>query len=339
MADIKTVLSVFPPEYAGMLGKALSVQNLEYYEIRLIAGRQIFLSTSDGIRFVNGDGSLSRLPSCFAPLVTRELIDEITDRATGYSSYAYPDFLADGFITCRGGMRIGMAFSESTGKNGTGDLNSLNIRLPYTGKMPDVKELDGMFSSADSGLLIAGAPGSGKTTLLRACAKSYCEKGKKGYRRVSVIDERGELYGGGCFDLGCCTDVISGIKKADGLMRALRLFSPDVLICDEIGGEEETSGLLAALNSGVILAASIHAGDIFQLFRRRQFIRLFNEGIFGHIVFLSSEEKGKIEKIYSSGEVFDEVRGCGGFGGIGDPDFGGLYCGGEKTSEASFHAV
>ena len=82
----------------------------------------------------------------------------------------------------------------------------------------------------------------------------------------------------GAFDLGGCTDVIAGRDKREAVLTALRLLSPEVIVCDEIGSARETECLLEGLNSGVILIASMHARDLPQLARRGQFRRLFEDG-------------------------------------------------------------
>ena len=50
---------------------------------------------------------------------------------------------------------------------------------------------------------------------------------------------------------------------------ALRTLSPDLLVCDEIGGEEEAAAVADSLDAGVALLCSAHAGSAEQLRRRR----------------------------------------------------------------------
>ena len=129
------------------------------------------------------------------------------------------------------------------------------------------------------------------------------------FSKVCVIDERGELTAGK--PLGICTDVIKGMKKKDAILHAVRLLSPRYIICDEIGGYEETKSILEGLNSGVSFIASMHAGDASSLVRRQQFKALFNENVFDKAVFLSDVTPGKITGIYSYGELLYEMgRSC-----------------------------
>lgn len=98
------------------------------------------------------------------------------------------------------------------------------------------------------------------------------------------------------------------MKKADAILHAVRLLSPRYVICDEIGGYEETKSILQGLNSGVSFIASIHAADVSSLVRRQQFKVLFGEGVFDKAVFLSSSPPGKITAQYSYEELLYEIR-------------------------------
>ena len=73
--------------------------------------------------------------------------------------------------------------------------------------------------------------------------------------RSCVIDERNEISAM-CKSLpgkniGTLTDVLSEYSKSDGLMTALRCLSPQVMICDEIGGSDDVTAILEAVNAGV----------------------------------------------------------------------------------------
>ena len=80
------------------------------------------------------------------------------------------------------------------------------------------------------GCIILGAPGSGKTTALRDMIRLFSERGY----RVGVADERGEISGDGEFDLGPCSDVITGLSKAESAMLLLRGMNPQIIAMDEI---------------------------------------------------------------------------------------------------------
>ncbi|MBQ6898054.1 MAG: Flp pilus assembly complex ATPase component TadA [Clostridia bacterium] len=275
------------------------------YEVRMICGESVYLVTENGTMFLDENGNLSRFFPLNALKPTVSELSEITDRSIGYSGFFRENELKNGYITYSDGIRIGLCGDASAENRGIGKITSLNIRIPYFGKADTGTDFGKLFSFS-SGLLIAGAPSSGKTTLLRGIAE-WLSRGKTGeYQKVCIIDERGELTAGR--SLGPCADVIKGMKKADAILHAVRLLSPRYIICDEIGGTEETKSILQGLNSGVSFIASIHAGDVSSLVRRQQFRILFSENVFDKAVFLSSSSPGKITAHYSYGELLYEIR-------------------------------
>ncbi len=67
-------------------------------------------------------------------------------------------------------------------------------------------------------------------------------------------------------DTGENTDVLCGFPKHEGIMLALRSLSPDVIICDEIGGDAKA--VEQCLFCGVCVVAAAHAGSFAELSRR-----------------------------------------------------------------------
>ena len=130
---------------------------------------------------------------------------------------------------------------------------------------------------------IAGGTGSGKTTLLRALSRWLAGRWK-----VTIVDERGELYEPNLSaqDGLCCMDFLRGFPKAQGVLQAVRTLSPQVIVCDELGDCEEVQQLLYALNTGVCLLASIHAGSREQLYRRQPFLQLQASGSLDRVLLL-----------------------------------------------------
>ena len=89
----------------------------------------------------------------------------------------------------------------------------------------------------------------GKTTVLRDIARQLSNGvfGAQG-KRVCIIDERAEIAGAvngvAQLDVGLRTDVLDACPKAQGMMMALRSLSPEVLITDELGSEEDAAAVL-----------------------------------------------------------------------------------------------
>jgi stage III sporulation protein AA len=114
--------------------------------------------------------------------------------------------------------------------------------------------------------VICSPPGLGKTTLLRSlvqcCSDELCGTS------VVVIDERNEISGSfqgiPQINLGMRTDVLSGVDKAGGILRAVRSMGPKIIAVDELGGEEDLQAIRWAMQSGVRILATIHSDCIQQ---------------------------------------------------------------------------
>ena len=146
-------------------------------------------------------------------------------------------------------------------------------------------------------MLIAGAPSSGKTTVLKDLCRQLGER-----YSVSVIDERGEIgavyHGKAQNDVGSMCDIFDGYPKACGLRTALRVMSPEIAVCDEIGGDDDIEQLISCANSGVRIAASAHAGSIEELYLRPDIRKLLENRVFDYIVMLGDRSSpGTVRKI------------------------------------------
>lgn len=303
-------VSVFPDRIKTPLILA-GKNSPRIYEIRLVASASVYFYTSEGIYFVSSAGELKRGFSDEIIRPSKEELEETVNRAMGYSGFLYAKEIKEGFITYSHGCRMGICTSGGGESFALGTVNSLALRLPFSGSYEkdgeSQKRTQKLLELCKNGLLIAGAPASGKTTLLRILTKALSD-GKNGeYKKVTVIDERGEISLG--TTLGVCTDIIKGKAKSEAILHALRLLSPHYIVCDELGAVSESKALLEGLNSGVSFIASIHAASLNELIMRSQFRLLFNENVFSAVVFLSAERPGEIIKIYSRKELENEIGG------------------------------
>ena len=309
-ADIyKKALTLFPERLKIVLSDALRFFDGTVYEIRLHSDASVYLSTDSGIKFLNSNGRLSSIDGDFCYTCTGAELREIVNKACLYSVFAHQHELSRGYITYVSGIRIGVISVKTPDGFSLSGVTGLNIRLPFNGFFCEDEQLKHLLVTMNTGLLIAGAPSSGKTTMLKFCCR-FLSSGKNGcFKKLCVIDERNELSDTVFFDgRGANLDIISGYEKRDAIERALRLFAPDVIVCDEIGSEDDVRGILSGLNSGVKLIATIHAADITQICRRRQFRELFSENVFDSVVFLSQANPGSIRKIYSYEVIEDAIH-------------------------------
>ena len=269
-------------------------------EIRLRAEQPLSVRISGAKYFVTREGAFIDKPYG-AYIVSRDECIETISHATEYSIYASDRTIAKGFITVSGGLRIGVA-GEGIGEGqyikSVKNIMSICIRIPrqIMNAADDVAPYvihNGGVTSA----LIVSPPGMGKTTILRELARLASEKG----RNVAIVDERSELAaccaGIPQFKLGPRCDVLDGVNKAEGMMMMVRSMSPDVVVTDEIGRQEDAGAILTAMSSGVKVFASLHGAGIKDVASKDFMERLISAKAFGAYIFLSSSEVGSISKI------------------------------------------
>jgi len=218
------------------------------------------------------------------------------------SYYTQIDNIKNGFIITNNNSRIGVCgniiYNKNSESNFNIDITSVNIRLNkfiYFENCEILNIIKKQGLSNISGILIYSPPCEGKTTMLRFLALAL-SKGLDGLKksRVALIDEKRELYIKENMS-NCFLDVFSGYKKSIGIDCAVRMFNPEVIICDEIGGLEETESILSAQNSGVPLILSAHAKNLSQLKNKPNIKVLIDAGIFSHFVGISLDENNIIK--------------------------------------------
>lgn len=274
-------------------------------EIRLRLNRPLELVCPEARYYIRTNGALTCSLSDGLLTATKRDIEETFHAVCSYSVYSRQREIACGFVTLRGGHRAGIcgtAVCENGAVANIRDLSSLSIRV--------AREHRGCASTLyqtlrrTRGALICGEPCSGKTTVLRDLARLFSTVGQQ---TVSLIDERSELAGtvGGAAqnDVGMC-DVLDGYPKAEALLQAVRSLSPQLIICDEIGGRDDVDALLQCLNCGVTVIASVHASHREELFRRVPLRPLFDARAFETLVFLKGRgHAGEIASVIQAGEL------------------------------------
>lgn len=297
------------PQLADVLKSLEPSKKQMVQEIRLRLGRPLCLTCGSMIMYVTESAQAVYTPER-AMICTAHHISESFRRLCGYSVYSRQSEIRNGFIT-KNGCRVGLC-GTATVKNGeiscVTDITSLNVRIsrfiPGAGA-----RLAKTVLPLCGGILIAGEPCSGKTTILRDLAYSlsvgkYCPA-----IRVSVVDERYEISGSAGKDGLGLSDVLAGYPKSDGIMQAIRSLSPQAIICDEIGDEDDCRAVSSGANAGVYLIASIHAGSFSELMRRQQTAQLLKTNAFRWAVMLSGADKpGDVREIRSLWE--DRIIDC-----------------------------
>lgn len=209
------------------------------------------------------------------------------------SVYAYSETLREGYVTVRGGYRVGVAgraVYEDGYIVGVGDVTSLSVRIPHLIRgAGDFAVSVWRRMERKSGILIYSRPGGGKTTMLRDIALQL-SSGKDALR-VCVVDCRAEIDSG-LLSRSCYIDVLEGYGKAQGIEIATRALSPQIIICDEIGGYDEAMAILDVQSCGVPLIASVHGESMEQIMSRNTVALLAKSGIFGAYIGVGREKNG-----------------------------------------------
>lgn len=295
MINLKDILDVLPENIRNIVTKAKNLDTLQ--EIRLKINRPLILKLGE-----------SEIIEDYQILY--EDINNILKRMSNYSIYSIEEEIKQGYITIKGGHRVGICGNciiENNTIKTIKNVSSLNIRI--------CREVIGCSNKVMSWIvkdnnilntIIISPPKCGKTTLIRDITRNI-SNGIKNLnltgKNTCVIDERSEICasskGVPQLNVGIRTDIMDNCPKSEGIMMAIRSMSPDVIVCDEIGTYEDVKSILSALNCGVNLITSIHGFGIEDLKNRDVFKDVLNNNIFRKAIILSCRRGvGTVEYIY-----------------------------------------
>ena len=265
MRDVRQVIQYFPNNIYNILANALTnnpqiEENLQ--EIRVRVGRPILLKARETEAIVQY-------------LVTQQEILQTLEKLCDNSIYAYKNQISQGFITVRGGHRIGIAGTavvENEEVQNLKYITSLNFRIArevLNCSNRILKEIIDVKNNDIYNTLIVSPPGKGKTTILRDTIRRLSngiEEWNFRGKTCGVVDERGEIaaiYRGiPQNDIGIRTDVIENISKSKGMKMLIRSMAPEIIACDEIGSKEDVQAIKEAISSGVKGIFTLHGKNL-----------------------------------------------------------------------------
>lgn len=279
-------------------------------EIRLRCRMPVVATTEAGAEFILPSGRLTQVYSDLVLKADESELEETFKRLCGYSVHSFKDAINRGYITVTGGHRAGVAGTAVT-ENGrvtaVRDVCAINLRIAREIKGAADEIFKAEFSHGLCSVIIAGPPSSGKTTILRDLTRRLSDVNGSRFYKTLVCDERGEI--GASFsgiaqnDLGINCDLLTSYPKSDGIMIALRSFSPDIIICDEVASYEEAQAVEIGVNSGVCFALSVHASNERELKAKPVLQKLLKTGEFSKVVLLSAKNIGTVEKVFEAGDL------------------------------------
>lgn len=266
-------------------------------ELRFRADKPIVVCVSGKNYFLTENGVSSNLNN--ALFASKIAIEDIIFRASECSIYSVNEQIKRGFIVTDGGIRIGIGGNvvEENGQIKTmTNFSSCNMRFPHNVKncslcaYPFIVHDDKIENT-----LVISPPNAGKTTFLKDFVSQLSER-KLSYN-VLLLDERGELDNN--IDSNFFDKIAFSTKKV-GFENGIRSLSPDLIVTDEIGQEEDIDAIIYAITSGISVLATTHADSMETFLKKPLFQRVIKDKVFKRYVLLSKRNgPGTFEGVYN----------------------------------------
>ena len=289
MKEISDLLSYFPNNVGNLMRNTINKNERildELQEIRIRCDRPIILK-------------LRNFEIVIEYKVNQSEILSILERLCNNSIYAYKNQICEGFITVKGGHRVGIT-GTAVIDNGKiiniKYITSLNFRIAREVLGCSLKILDKILDVKNNEVnntLIVSPPGKGKTTMLRDIIRNISNgipninfRGKT----CGVVDERGEIaamyHGVPQNDIGIRTDVIENVSKAKGMKMLIRSMAPEVIACDEVGSKEDIEAIKEATISGVKGIFTMHGKNLEEIKLNKDINELIENKQIERIIFI-----------------------------------------------------
>ncbi len=312
MSNLNEILSYFPRRIANSISKRM--QQIESSEERGML-EEIRIRTSKPVilKFMNKEIVLEDV------VVTSEETLETVQTICDNSIYSYQNQICSGYITLKGGHRVGITGSVVLVDGKITNINyisSLNFRIAKQIVGASNRLLKYILNIEENSIyntLIVSPPGAGKTTILKDLVRKLSSGMEQiNFKGITVglVDERGEIaamYKGiAQNEVGLRTDVLAHIPKAIGMKMMIRSMAPQVIVADEIGGQFDVDAINYAICCGIKGIFTAHGSNIEDLGLNPTIKKLLELHLFERLIFLDKKNKGEVEKVYVLNKVNSE---------------------------------